>query len=129
MNKFIAAAARALPVCLATALSFTANGAFAGNLPTQGSVAGGTRQVLVRFGDLDLSKIEGVTSLYMRLRHAANYVCEPLGTQWPLTRYHACVDKAFGEAVATVNRPLLSQYYQLRTKRDRNGLEQLAKAQ
>jgi hypothetical protein len=38
------------------------------------------------------------------------------------------MDKAVSDAVASVNRPLLSQYHQLRTKGDRIGLVQLARA-
>ena len=45
------------------------------------------------------------------------------------SEYRACVDKAIADAVAIVNRPLLSQYHQLRTKGDKAGLVQLAKAQ
>jgi hypothetical protein len=33
---------------------------------------------VVRFADLDVSKIEGASALYTRLSHAAGVVCEPL---------------------------------------------------
>jgi len=38
------------------------------------------------------------------------------------------VHKAVNDAVASVDAPLLSQYYQLRNKGDKAGLVQLAKA-
>jgi hypothetical protein len=38
------------------------------------------------------------------------------------------MDKAVADAVEHVNRPLLSQYHQLRIKGDKAGLVRLAKA-
>lgn len=85
---------------------------------------------VVRFADVDLSSIEGAATLYNRIRQAANQVCSPLEsrTLGLLVRDRACVDKAVADAVAGVNRPLLSQYHQLHTKGDKVGLVQLAKA-
>jgi UrcA family protein len=93
------------------------------------SVAGGSLKYVVPFSDLDLSRIEGAATLYARLRHAARAVCETILTAQPGLgeKYRACVDKAIAEAVASANRPLLSQYHQLHLKGDRAGLAQLAK--
>jgi UrcA family protein len=122
MNTNITTPARALMICIAATLGFNAADASAGTLSND------TARKVVRFPDLDLSKIEGVITLYFRISDAARYVCDPLDTQWHPQEYHACVDKAIADAVATVSRPLLSQYHQLRTKGDKAGLMQLAKA-
>jgi UrcA family protein len=85
---------------------------------------------VVRFADVDLSRIGGAATLYTRIRQAAGQVCTPLEGRdlGLLVKHRACVDKAIADAVASVNRPLLSQYHQLHTKGDKAGLVQLAKA-
>jgi UrcA family protein len=128
MNTIITNTARALTICIAATLGFSAADASAGTLSNDTSVTGARKEV-VRFPDLDLSRIEGAAKLYGRIAHAARDVCDPLETQWHPTEYRTCVDTAIADAVATVNRPLLSQYHQLRTKGDKAGLVQLAKAQ
>jgi UrcA family protein len=130
MNTTMVTAARAITVCIAAALGFNAANASADTLSHDESVAGTSLKYLVRFADLDLSRIEGATALYGRLRYAARMVCEPIQTQQPglAEEYRACVDKAIADAVAGVNRPLLTQYLQLHTRGDRAGLAQLANA-
>ena len=128
MNTTITNTARALTICIAATLGFSAADASAGTLSNDTSVTGAARKEVVRFPDLDLSRIEGVAQLYGRIAHAARNVCDPLLTTWHPTKYGTCVNKAIGDAVATVNRPLLTQYHQLRTKGDKTGLMQLAKA-
>jgi UrcA family protein len=81
----------------------------------------------VGFSDLDVSTMKGAKTLYLRIRFAAETVCESAAT-WGKKEGRACVDKAVDDAVARVNRPLLSQYHQLRSKGDKAGLVQLAKA-
>ncbi len=85
---------------------------------------------VVRFADLDLSRIDGAATVYTRIRSAAHQVCTSLEGRdlGLLVKYRACVDKAIADAVASVNRPLLSQYHQLHTKGDKVGVVQLAKA-
>ena len=129
MNTTITNTARALTICIAATLGFSAADASAGTLSNDTSVTGAARKEAVRFPDLDLSRIEGVAKLYGRIAHAARDVCDPLETQWRPTEYRTCVDKAIANAVATVNRPLLTQYHQLRTRGDKAALVQLAKAQ
>jgi len=127
MNKIITNSTRALTICIAVTLSLGAANASA-SASWDTSATGVARKEVVLFRDLDLSKIEGVTTLYGRISHAARDVCDPLETlQFP-EAYRACVDKAIADAVAKVNRPLLSQYHQLRTKGDKAGIVQLAKA-
>lgn len=127
MNK-TTTATRAIAICIAATLGFNAAVACAGTVSNDESVTGPSHKYVVRFPDLDLSRIEGVTNLYLRLRYAASVVCEPLEFPWFPEEHRACVDKAIAKAVATINRPLLSQYHQLRVKGDRAGLVQLARA-
>jgi UrcA family protein len=128
MNTIITNTARALTICIAATLGFSAADASAGTLSNDTSVTGAVRKEVVRFPDLDLSRIEGVTMLYGRIAHAARDVCDPLLTTWHPAKYRTCVGQAIADAVATVNRPLLSQYHQFRIKGDKAGLVQLAKA-
>lgn len=81
----------------------------------------------VGYSDLDVSKLKGAKVLYLRIRHAADVLCESAAT-WGKKEGQACVRKAIDDAVARVDVPLLTQYYELRSKRDRAGLVQLAKA-
>jgi UrcA family protein len=128
MNTIITNTARALTICIAVTLGLAAADASAGTFSNDTSVTGAVRKEVVPFRDLDLSKIEGVTKLYGRISHAARDVCDPFETLWHPQEYRACVDKAIADAVAKVNRPLLSQYHQLHTNGDNAGLVQLAKA-
>lgn len=79
----------------------------------------------VRYSDLDVSTMPGAKTLYLRIRFAAETLCESAAT-WGKKEGQACVDKAIDAAVAHVNLPLLSQYHQLRSKGDKAGLVQLA---
>jgi UrcA family protein len=81
----------------------------------------------VGYSDLDVSKLKGAKTLYLRIRHASEVLCESAAT-WGKKEGDACVRKSMNEAVARVDVPLLSQYYQLRDKGDKVGLVQLAKA-
>jgi UrcA family protein len=81
----------------------------------------------VGYGDLDISTAKGAKTLYLRIRYAAETLCENAAT-WGKKEGEACVNKAVNEAVARVNAPLLTQYTQLRSKGDNAALVQLAKA-
>jgi UrcA family protein len=81
----------------------------------------------VGFSDLDVSKMKNAKTLYLRIRYAAELVCESAAT-WGKKEGQACVNKAIDDAVSRVNLRLLSQYHQLRTQGDRAGLVQLAKS-
>jgi UrcA family protein len=81
----------------------------------------------VGYSDLDLSKMQGAKILYLRIRTAAETLCTSAAT-WGKKEGAACVTKAVDDAIVRIDRPLLSQYYQLRTKGDKAGLVQLAKA-
>jgi UrcA family protein len=87
-------------------------------------------QYIVRFSDLDLSKADGAAVLYSRLRQAAAIVCSPLQSKrlGMATQYQVCVDHAIAGAVASVDRPMLSQYHSSHTKGDLTAVAQLARA-
>ena len=81
----------------------------------------------VGYSDLDMTKMKGAKLLYLRIHHAAEALCESAAT-WGKKEGKACVRKAVDDAVARVDVPLLTQYYELRSKGDKAGLTQLAKA-
>ncbi|HTV95811.1 MAG TPA: UrcA family protein [Steroidobacteraceae bacterium] len=81
--------------------------AFAQDLPSRA----------VRFADLDVSRSPGAQVLYQRLQAAAQEVCAALEDR-DLARhmkYEACVHHAISAAVAKVDRPALTAYYEART--------------
>ena len=80
----------------------------------------------VGYSDLDVSKLKGAKMLYLRIRYAAETLCESAAT-WGKKEGDACVQKAVNDAVVRVDAPLLTTYSQLRSKGDKAGLVQLAK--
>jgi len=83
--------------------------------------------VVVHFPDLDLSRSEGATALYQRLKVAAETVCAPrddraLANQM---RFKACVQSAISTAVAKVDKTALTAYYETKTN-GRNATIQIA---
>jgi len=62
---------------------------------------------------LDLKQLVGAQQLYSRLKHAAEVVCTH-GMRVdlkPVADENACYEKALGDAVRSVNLPLLTQVY------------------
>src|SRR5580704_7453780 len=94
--------------------------------PTAASTTNWSVSYPVRYSDLDVSTVKGAKTLYLRIRYAAETLCESAAT-WGKKEGEACVQKAINDAVARVNVPLLTQYNQLRSKGDKAGLLQLAK--
>jgi len=111
------------------AAGFLSIGCFAigGNALASDSPAAATVTYPVGYSDLDVSTMSGAKTLYLRIRFAAETLCESAAT-WGKKEGQACVNKAVDDAVVRLNRPLLSQYHQLRSKGDKAGLVQLAKA-
>ena len=71
------------------------------------------RSETVKFADLNLGAPAGVEALYGRIHAAARRVCEPpAGEPAGVSR---CVRKAEGDAIAKVNNPLLTAFYQKKT--------------
>jgi UrcA family protein len=101
--------------------------AIGANALASDSPAAATVTSRVGYSDLDISTTKGAKTLYLRIRYAAETLCENAAT-WGKKEGQACVHKAVDDAVVRINRPLLSQYHQLRSKGDKAGLVQLAKA-
>ena len=96
-------------------------------LAQESSTANWSTAYAVGFSDLDVATMKGAKTLYLRIRHAAETVCESAAT-WGKQDGDACVRKAINDAVARVDVPLLTQYYGLRSKCGKVALLQLAKA-
>ena len=95
--------------------------------PTAPSTTISTLTYPVGYGDLDVSTAKGAKTLYLRIRYAAETLCQSAAT-WGKKEGDACVNKAVNDAVARVNAPLLTQYTQLHGKGDKSALVQLANA-
>ena len=67
---------------------------------------------VVRFHDLDLSQKDDVATLYARIRRAAAEVCTASAAA---AMQRDCYQEAIATAVARINRPPLTAYYQHRT--------------
>jgi UrcA family protein len=76
---------------------------------------------VVKFADLDLTHSKGAAALYTRIRSAAREVCLPQ-YNWVMEMRvisDQCRDEAIARAVADVNAPALTAYYQGRTEANR----------
>ena len=122
-------AIRAVAICTAVALGFGTAGASAATSKIQ-FVTDGVNKYVVRYSDLDLSKIDGAAALYARVSYAAAIVCNSLQSRdlGIAAKYQACVTQAIADAVASVDRPLLSQYHESRTKGTKAPHVQLVRA-
>jgi UrcA family protein len=95
--------------------------------PTAASTTDWSVTYRVGYRDLDVSTMKGAKTLYLRIRYAAETLCESAAT-WGKKEGDACVQKAVNDAVARVDAPLLTQYNQQRSKGGKAGLVQFAKA-
>jgi UrcA family protein len=73
------------------------------------------RSEKVKFQDLNVDTQEGVQALYTRIHTAAKHVCSDSD---PVLRSAAgaCARAAEGNAIAKLNLPQLTAYYQVKTK-------------
>jgi UrcA family protein len=71
------------------------------------------RHVKVLYSDLNLTSIDGATTLYRRLQSAAESVCAEHGTRdvRSIFRVRTCESAAMSAAVADINQPTLTAYY------------------
>lgn len=96
-------------------LSLASAAAYADSAPNVGTtVAGGSPASVVRFSDLNLNQPRDVARLVNRISAAANNVCGPrsFGGFFPTADYKACYSDAVARAVARIDRPLVSAYFQ-----------------
>jgi UrcA family protein len=77
--------------------------------PTEASA----RHIKVLFSDLNLTSIDGATTLYRRLQSAAESVCAEHGTRdvKSIFRVKSCESAAMSAAVSDINQPTLTSYY------------------
>jgi UrcA family protein len=70
-------------------------------------------QVVVKFGDLDVSTSKGAAALYGRIHGAAVDVCSRMYVSEEAYKWHknACLQRVIGDAVTKVNRPALSAVF------------------
>ena len=129
MNKNLTQAVRLMTLSVAATLCYAAAQA-ASPAKAQAVSGGEALTYVVRYADLDLTRADGANVLYARLTHAARTVCRPFESRemGVAEKYRECMTKALTEAVANVNRPLLSQIHQSHSKTDKAGSIQLAKA-
>ena len=92
-----------LPVAAALALSGIAQAGTVRELPS----------VVVKYGDLNLDRVDDVATLHARLRKAALQVCSQLDSRVLGLReqYEACVSGAVTQSVAKVDNPRLTSFH------------------
>jgi UrcA family protein len=74
-------------------------------------------QVVVKFGDLNLSNPQGAAALYHRISTAAVTVCGPQDRSLAsMSRAQTCVHKAITDAVAKVGRAELFAVYNAKNR-------------
>ena len=71
------------------------------------------RSETVKFADLNVGTWAGAETLYGRIHAAARRVCDQPSGEMAAIR--TCMTKAESQAIAKVNAPLLTSYYQKRT--------------
>jgi UrcA family protein len=80
-------------------------------------VSGSERQVVVHFGDLDMSREQDARIFLSRLEGAAQTACNTSADikalPWGAT-YNSCVDDSMKRAVASVHMPLVSELFEHR---------------
>lgn len=97
-------------IVLTSALLTASLAVYADNAPVQRPV----RSTTVQFGDLDLDSSGGVAALYHRISLAAEHVCGSrafTGIYYTLSDYRSCVADATQNAVTSLNRPALTEFY------------------
>jgi UrcA family protein len=127
MNNLIKAQSKLVTIVLIASFAALGGIALAQPAAAADATSANTVSYSVRYSDLDVSKMPGAKTLYLRIRYAAETLCESAAT-WGKKEGEACVNKAVNDAVARVDAPLLTQYSQRRSKGDKAGLVQFAKA-
>jgi UrcA family protein len=66
-------------------------------------------ELIVKYSDLDLTRVSGVVELYRRLEQAARQVCTAV-TEAAIAPSAVCVGDALSRAVSEINEPALTRY-------------------
>jgi UrcA family protein len=129
MNNLIKTQSKLVKFIVAAGFLSLAGAAIGGTAlasePTAASTTIGSVTYPVGFSDLDVSTAKGAKTLYLRIRYAAETLCESAAT-WGKKEGDACVNKAVNDAVARINAPRLTQYTE--STGDNAGPVQLANA-
>jgi UrcA family protein len=104
VSRILAATAFAALTCSIATLSFASDSTDA-------------LQAKVKYGDLNVSSASGATTLYNRIRVAAQNVCHPLDNRDFASQklLAACVHEAMSNAVKEIDQPTLSAIYNAKT--------------
>jgi UrcA family protein len=127
MNNSIKTRSRLATIVLVASFAGLSGMALARTAAADEVTTANTVSYKIGYSDLDVSKMQGAKVLYLRIRYAAETLCESAAT-WGQKEGQACVNKAVNDAVARVDAPLLTQYNQRRSKGEKAGLVQLAKS-
>ncbi len=102
---------------ITAALLFASFGALAFSIQAAAAAPDGALQQKVSYADLDLSKPQGVESLYGRLRSASHVVCQPLEGRslQSHAQWSSCVSTSLTDAINLVNNSNLSAYHLARS--------------
>src|SRR5579863_4195078 len=94
MNKTTTIAVRALTIGLAAIIGCSA--AHAAEVSKDQSATNERHQYVVRYADVDLSKIDGAITVYSRIRQAATAVCASLDSRalGVAEKHRACMSQA-----------------------------------
>jgi UrcA family protein len=90
----------------------------AGNAASASEIDTEPPQRVVKYGDLNLDESVGAGTLYARIDVAARQVCDPPeipGFRPLLVEIKRCRAQAVAKAIADVNSPMLTSYYEART--------------
>ena len=99
----------------ASVVTLSSANALAGGGPDP---AGDMSGIRVRYGDLDLSKPQDVAHLYRRIKRAAYMICgAPSSWDGRISFVETCRQKTIEDAVARINMPQLTAFYQDHGKR------------
>jgi UrcA family protein len=102
--------------CFLAALTCGASVLIAAPVSAQPTI-GAQRQVVVHFGDLDVTREEGARILLSRLEGAARLACGAASNSRDLTMvplYRSCLQDTMERAVADVRLPLVSELFEAR---------------
>jgi UrcA family protein len=82
-----------------------------------------SRNVVVRFSDLNLSQPKDAATLYNRIQRAARKACEDDGRESleRLQQFHKCMEQAVTNAVAKVSSQQLTEIHEAQTHRPSRG--------
>lgn len=99
---------KTLPIVLVTVLSSALSPS------ASAAVLAETRATEVSYADLDLTNEAGAERLYLRIRSAARSVCGTPGLLQVInvSRIRQCAEDATARAIAEVNSPMLTRYYE-----------------